>query len=861
MARAFIPHVITNDSALGGNVIEKSLRFNNYSSSADDAQLYRTVSTTSNRRTYTHSFWVKRTKLGYGMIFGQTDGSGSNFCYFVFNSNNKIEFNEYVYNSGGNKFRLITTRVFRDTTAWYHIVTNVDTTQGSAADRVKIYVNGVQETAFDTEIYPDQNYDTFINWTLYAAMRIGLNGWGYGGANCYLSEFNAVDGYAYDPSYFGYTEFQTGIWMPKRYEGTYGTNGYHLKFNDTSNLPLSLGRDASINGNHFQTDNISTSSGTGNDSLEDTPTNNFPTWHPLYTYQQSGGTAAYSDGNLKLNTTANTGGAGTYYPFGFATFGARSGKWYAEFKCDTNHVATGVANTGQLDSDVSSNPYGAYANTSIIYTSRGKVRTNDGNLLSSVPTYASGDIIGVALDLDNNKIYFHKNGSYINSGNPNTASNGITLGSLPSGRTGDFVFSCGSDGVQSIGVYANFGQRAFNYTLPTGYKSMCSKNLPARNVPSIIRPQKHFDTLTYTGDQTDGTRSITGLEFTPDFVWLKCRSSATSHNLYDSVRGFGANKEMCTDKTQAEGGEVGSQYGYVNQNSRGFDLVAGSDSTLGSRVYNININNATYVAWCWKAGGTAVTNTDGTITTQVSVNEEAGFSIATYTGNGATTATIGHGLGKTPAWIIIKNRSSSADWVVMHEGIGSYDGGNYKHQPIKLNSNQGKTSILGLWTTPNSSTQQISDGQTTGGNRPLTNTSGDNYVAYFWAEIPGFSKFGSYTGNGSTDGTYVHLGFRPAWVMIKRISATSSASGWFTYDNKRNTFNQVSNKLCANSSQEENDPSTIGTGGANDIDFLSNGFKTRATNAGTNASGDTYIYMAFAEQPESTAYDTETNAR
>ena len=164
------------------------------------------------------------------MIFGHTDGAGSYFFSFVFNINDKIEFNEYRYNeSPSNKIRLITTRVFRDVTSWYHIVTAVDTTQGTAADRAKIYVNGVQETAFDTAIYCDQNHDTYFNSTSpYPIMRIGLNGWGYTGLNGYLAEFNAVDGYAYDPSYFGFTDSQTGNWMPKRYEGTYGTNGYRL---------------------------------------------------------------------------------------------------------------------------------------------------------------------------------------------------------------------------------------------------------------------------------------------------------------------------------------------------------------------------------------------------------------------------------------------------------------------------------------------------------------------------------------------------------------------------------------------------------------------------------------------------------
>ena len=828
MARAFIPHVITNDSALGGNVIEKSLRFNNYSSSADDAQLYRTVSTTSNRRTYTHSFWVKRTKLGYGMIFGQTDGSGSNFCYFVFNSNNKIEFNEYVYNSGGNKFRLITTRVFRDTTAWYHIVTNVDTTQGSAADRVKIYVNGVQETAFDTGIYPDQNYDTFINWTLYAAMRIGLNGWGYGGANCYLSEFNAVDGYAYDPSYFGYTESQTGLWRPKRYEGTYGTNGYHLKFNDTSNLPLSLGRDASINGNHFQTDNISTSSGTGNDSVTDTPTNNWATMNPLSAIRNS---PTFRNGNLEvIGPGSGIGKCG-------ATCGLSSGKWYVEAKIHHtgSNLQLGIINA---NTNYNNNEYiGSGSDFAIaadcLYA---RIRKEGSTVQSSLGGMQNTDILGFAIDMDNGSFQLYNNGS--------------TKGSAVSFSVADYapVTFAQTTGADSSKVEWNFGQQGFTYTPPTGYKAVNSQNLPP-NVPSIIRPQRHFDTLLYDGDGS-ASRDITGLEFRPDMIWIKNRSQASTHSLQDSIIGFGDDKTLRPDTSNALDTN-GNLYGYINHTlPNGFNVNGGSEHA-SSRV-NSSSSGAKHVAWCWKGGGTAVSNTDGSITTQVSVNEEAGFSIATYTGNGATTATIGHGLGKTPAWIIIKNRSSSTDWVVMHEGIGSYDGGNYKHQPIKLNSTGAKTSILGIWQTPNSSTQQISDGQTSGSNRPLTNTSGDNYVAYFWAEIPGYSKFGSYTGNGSSDGTFVFLGFRPAWVMVKR---TDSSEPWVIMDNKRPGFNPNSKGIYSNSSAAENDAS------GRYKDFLSNGFKARGTSGEQNSSGGTYIYMAFAERPESTAYDTETNAR
>ena len=830
MGRVAAPHIITDDSALGGSVIKRALRFND----DDNAYLNRTPSSASNRRTWTFSVWLKRGNLGGEQrIFSGYNGSNATYqCGIKFFDNNTFQ----VFNSpsGSLSTNLITNKFFRDTSSWYHIVVAVDMTQGTAANRVKIYINGEQETSFSTANYGSQNEDFwFNNTTLHSIGRMGSSGTQY--FDGYMAEVNFIDGYAYDSSYFGYTESQTGLWRPKKYEGAYGTNGFHLEFKDNSSTSA-LGKDTSGNGNDFTTNNFSVSAGTGNDSLEDTPTNNFPTWHPLYTYYQSGGTAAYSDGNLKLNTTANTGGAGTYYPFGFATFGARSGKWYAEFKCDTNHVATGVANTGQLDSDVSSNPYGAYANTSIIYTSRGKVRSNNSNLLSSVPTYASGDIIGVALDLDNNKIYFHKNGSYINSGNPNTASNGITLGSLPSGRTGDFVFSCGSDGVQSIGVYANFGQRAFNYTLPTGYKSMCVKNLPAQNVPSIIRPQKHFETLLWTGN--GGTsQTVTGLNFKPDFVWVKGRNSAW-HRLQNSV--VGANKLLYSNSTSAEATDEAN--GYVSEfTSSGFQLA-----DPGGNGGGVNLNGDGYVAWSWKGGGAAVSNSDGTITSQVSANTEAGFSIITYTGTGAD-GTIGHGLGKTPSWVITKKRSGTQNWLVKHSGAGS-----------------GKVAYLDLADPPDStgsgggiisdfsssSTYTVTRNNSGSDNYGNVNASGQTYVAYCWAEIPGYSKFGQYYGNGSTDGTYVHLGFRPAWLMIKRLD---SSAYWVIHDSKRDPINPNDEDLYANI--HDSATTTLRH------DFLSNGFKLRTSTVYVNANGGNYIYMAFAEQPGTTPYDTQTNAR
>jgi len=347
---------------------------------------------------------------------------------------------------------------------------------------------------------------------------------------------------------------------------------------------------------------------------------------------------------------------------------------------------------------------------------------------------------------------------------------------------------------------------------------------------NIDNPTLYFNTVLYTGNATDN-HTITGVNFQPDWVWVKGRSEVSSHRLNDVVRGAG--KELLTNTADAE-------YTYSpNTSLKSFD----SDGfTLGTDN-GINKSSVTYASWNWLAGGTAVSNTDGSITSSVSANTTSGFSIITYTGNGTSGANFGHGLGVKPACVIVKSRSlGTQNWQFVSKALSStpFASGNY----LKLNSTDAMGTNTAVWNAePTSSLIYLTSS-------PDTNSSGATYVCYAFAEKKGFSKFGSYTGNGSTDGTFVYTGFKPAFVIIKR---TDDVHNWWIWDNKRDPSNLVDQYLYANLSNAEG-TDTWG-------DFLSNGFKLRMNYSSGNASGGTYIYMAFAESPFTTSTGIPTTAR
>jgi len=356
----------------------------------------------------------------------------------------------------------------------------------------------------------------------------------------------------------------------------------------------------------------------------------------------------------------------------------------------------------------------------------------------------------------------------------------------------------------------------------------------------INKPNTYFNTVLWTGDGSN-PRSITGVGFQPDLVWLKTRSlTGQAHQWVDVVRGYGtsAMNTIYSNQTVAEESDESNTgltvaYGNIQSlNSDGFTVDSGISSSAQT-----NQSSATYASWNWKANGTGVSNTDGTITSTVSASTTSGFSIVSYTGN-SSSATVGHGLGVAPKMIIIKHRNDVDDWTCYHASLGS-------SQRIQLNST-GAASALSWGGDPTSSVFYL-----LGGGATAVNVTGGTYIAYCFAEKKGFSKFGSYVGNGSTDGNFVYTGFKPAWVMVKNTSLAGES--WVMLDNKRDPKNPTNLALFANLSNAE--------GGTYPFDFVSNGFKIRDSSASYNRSGDTFIYMAFAENPLVGTNNIPTTAR
>ena len=414
---------------------------------------------------------------------------------------------------------------------------------------------------------------------------------------------------------------------------------------------------------------------------------------------------------------------------------------------------------------------------------------------------SAGDIIGFAFDPATRGLIITRNGS--------------SVGTLTAPDTDNLQPVSALN--QSVDINVNFGQRAFAYSAPSGYKALCTTNLPT---PTIADGSDHFDVLTWTGDGS-GSRSFTGLSFQPDFTWVKIRSQAYTHTLFDSVRGAGSNKELSTDVRKLEGYANTAAYGYLSSfNTNGFSSTEGtSDNDYFNKTGN------TYVAWNWKGASSTASNTDGTITTSIRANQTAGFSIINFEGTGANSS-IGHGLNAVPELVIVKDRESETGWPVWGPGFAA-------NEWVALNNTNAKSTTDGSNYFPSAPTSSVVN------LGPWTSPDEKDLIAYCFAPVAGYSAFGSYTGNGNADGPFVYTGFRPKFILQK---SSSQVTNWFIYDTERDVANVTNIVIRANS------PNSEGTT-SNTFDILSNGFKSRSTGSSSNVSGETYIWAAFASHP------------
>jgi hypothetical protein len=773
----------------GGYTIDQSLRFND----DDSAYLSRTPASAGNRKTWTWSGWVKRGNItgGMALLGARTDANNRVMLYFGTTGGSDLSL--YIKIAGATS-ELNTNQVFRDSSAWYHVLITVDTAQPTASNRTKMYVNGEQVTSLATSTYPALSGNTAINYT--TPTYLGINDSGSGSYfDGYLADVHFIDGQALDPSYFGEADEDYGHWKPIAYTGSYGTNGFYLDFSNAS----SPGEDQSGNGNDWTANNLAST-----DYVLDSPTNNFATLNPLKNYANT-----LSNGNLDFVASNST------TSIIFTTIGITSGKYYWECTQTAFSTNSGLMIGVAKDNVLMTTYFGGDAN-GWSYWGHDGTKYNNASSSAYGDTFGNNDVIGIAFDADAGTLTFYKNN--------------VSQGTAFTGLTSGPYFPAFGDGFSTGGITAsiNFGQDSsfagnktaqnntdangvgdFYYAPPTGFLALCTANL---SDPAVV-PGENFNTVLYTG--TGSAQTISGVGFQPDFIWLKDRSTSNfAHYLTDAIRGF--DKYLFSNLTNAEGTNATR---VTSVNSDGFAI--GNDGA-------INTNTSAHVAWNWKANNTSgSSNTDGSITSTVAANVDAGFSIVSYTGDGAATATVGHGLSVAPSMVIIKNRDSgTASWPVYHEAIAS--------SYLTLNSTGAGTS--GQWISADTDTINFSTLSS------WTNTSTNDYIAYAFHSVEGYSKFGSYTGNGSSDGPFVYTGFKPAFVMIKRTDSTDS---WGMFDGERDIDNAVDALLRAEGSNAEASMTSLVSNPF--ADFLSNGFKIRNTSTIDNTSGGTYIYMAFAE--------------
>jgi len=767
-------------SAGGGYEIDQSCRFND-NDSAYTTQTFAGAGTGTGN-TCTYSLWLKRGNISSSQYFFSVSDADP---YFIgFQADDTLRFTRA---SGGSP-SITTTAVFRDCSAWYHIVLTIDTSL-TAVDRWKIYVNNVRQTVTTGGTLAVTPLGTAV------AHYIGRYVTAASYFDGYMSEINFVDGTALDPSSFGKTN-DDGVWVPIAYTGAYGTNGFYLDFSNSSDY----GSDQSGNGNDFTDSGLTTT-----DQMLDTPTVNYPTLNPLVPTSNT----TYANGNLQQVTSSAVGRTSR------ATISIPEGKWVYEYTLNVTNDKNTIWGVCRDDTTPNELP-GTSATSYGFYLTNGNKRNNTagGGSAYGTSVTSAGKTVQIAVHRNGTSLKIwaghDQSGSFVwqASGDPAAGTNemyNITI------STSDvWFFAGGNDGnyAQTIGS-VNFGQTGgFTYTPPTDFLSLNTANL---SEPTIADPTAHFQTVLDTGANIKTTAEAL---YTDQLEWIKDRDNTNNHQLIDSVRGTSA--------------------------------VLQANLSAAETTYSAPSGNS--VGWVWKANGTGSSNTDGSITSTVSANTTAGFSVLTFTGNGTQGATVGHGLGVAPKWVIVKARTTAGldyGWWIYHAGVAS-DAEDYHLQF----STAAVVDDHNTWDDTAPTSAVFSIGGSGGSGAGNFNITGNTLVAYCFAEVEGFSSFGSYTGNGSANGPFISTGFKPAYVLVKRTDAVSQ---WSIFDNKREGYNVDNDVLVPNATAAETTTDYL--------DLLSNGFKARTTDANVNASGGTYVYMAFAENPFGGANTAPATAR
>ena len=755
---------------------------------------------------FTMEAWIYALSLptsSRGTIINRSAGTADNYWNFRI-ENTQLDF--FVHSSGSYSYTLSTASDIISLDQWHHVAVVKD------GNDYELFVDGTSR-ASDTETVSWPSISRVLR--IGAAERTSVEDYFDG----YMDEIRISDSARYTEDFAPVptTEFTTD------------SNTLLLIH---SNWDGGLGLDSSGEGNNFTPTNL-----VATDQMIDTPTNNFCTWNPIYYSGESGG-SALSEGNLKWASSSGD-------ALMKSTSGPITGKWYWEFYVNS------ISGTNAYFGASEPGPAG-YGNAFYYSSSAGKIQSTGETTQTGIATVTAGDIVGIAIDLDaspqTGKVY--KNNSQL----------GVTINLIANKEWGPFTGNANTSGAKTLTL--NCGQDSsfagattaqgnqdgnevgdFYYTPPTDYLALCTDNLSAEL--DITLPGGYFNTILYD----DGAGAKTGVGFQPDLVWVKSRGSAYEHELTDSVRGV--TKALSADSNNVE-----------STDSTGLTAFGADGFTVGADTNYCDTTGSGMVAWNWKAGGAptadnsagvGATPTAGSVkidgsnlgsalagsiaATRISANTTSGFSIVLFTNNNTAGATVAHGLSSTPEMIITKLKDNTYSWYTYHVGVDATAPEDYA---IELNTTGGRADSDEYWNdaAPSPSVFTLGDeGSNVLGSVPV--------IAYCFHSVEGYSKMGSFDGNGDTggDGPFISTSFSPAYVLIKR---TDDSGSWAILNNKSPGYNVVNNSLYASDSNAETTGADVTS---SIVDFLSNGIKIRGYSSNVNNSSGTYSYLAFAESP------------